>query len=567
MASTVSNKQEILNEISNVEKDLEGLLPKINTFDAILTLLSYYEIITNELSSGARWMEEQQRYNYLTPVLFFRNQIQTLYFIHNAIDFLLLKTNKLNELSRTPPIETVCTNADFSDPELQLWLEKHYDPKVDWLYPIQVQMGEKLMSTRFICVQKFHETSENHQIKLTFLFFEYFCKRKALRTLIEHNIKAKLRKNKFGIDMDLTDEEILSKEKMHPRFLDSSPYSFPMYKTEHVELGKKTLLSTRLKAEVPLQKDLRRQEIMSFYNEFLSLPEFPEKFKTKFGVPLKDFSNIVFALRELALKYDTAVCHFTKQRLIIKVKKLCKCSRQNIEKVIDLLTWENADKTREKPIFTNGMDYFYSCSMISMPSEALVNLVFDEYNDGNFQGLEFEKECRRIFEKDSSFVFNNRLKINKQILSDEVSLNLFGRIKRRTDIDVIGSKNKFLFVLECKSEHPHFKKNLERQLNRFEKYYSELLHKSEWIANNYNGFVHIAQSQDCIIPNNVEFIIPFLVTSFVSTEREEVLVVTPSELDQVIKKIPQEFSGPQLEILLKSNTKIEIPIFTIKSSN
>lgn len=563
MASTVSDKQEILNEISNVEKDLENLLPKINTFDAILTLLSYYEIIINELSSIARQIEEEQKYNYLIPVLFLRNQSQTLHSIHDAIDFLLLKTNELNELSRTPPIETVCTNADFSNPELQLWLEKHYDPKVDWLYPIQVQMGAKLMTTRFICVQKFHEISENHQIKLTFLFFEYFCKRKALRTLIEHNIKAKIRKNKFGIDMDLTDEEILSKEKMHPRFLDSSPHSFPMYKTEHVELGKKTLLSTRLKAEAPLQRDLRRQEIMSFYNEFLSLPEFPEKFKTKFGVTLKDFSNIVFTLRELALKYDTAVCHFTKQRLIIKVKKLCKCSKQNIEKVIDLLTWKNADKTREKPIFTNGIDYFYSGSMINMPSEALVNLVFDEYNDGNFQGLEFEKECRRVFEKDSSFVFNDRLKINKQILSDEVSLDLFGRIKRRTDIDVIGSKNRFLFVLECKSEHPHFKKSWERQLNRFEKYYSELLHKSKWIVKNYNEFVRITQSQNCNLPNNIKFIIPLLVTSFVTTEREKILVVTQSELEQIIKKLPQNFSGNNLEILLNSNTKIQIPILNI----
>lgn len=65
MASTLSDKQEILNEISNVEKDLENLLPKINTFDAILTLLSYYEVMINELSSSARWMEEQQKYKSL----------------------------------------------------------------------------------------------------------------------------------------------------------------------------------------------------------------------------------------------------------------------------------------------------------------------------------------------------------------------------------------------------------------------------------------------------------------------------------------------------------------------
>ena len=404
-------------------------------------------------------------------------------------------------------------------------------------------------------------TKNREQILHTLRCLSLFARYKALETAINQGISAKLSsETKLYEKFELSSTDVLSKSGIHPRKFTAGRSLFPMYKENVYEIGEETLLSTGLGVDSPIQQKLHNKEHNSFFNEFLELPGFPDEFKKQTGVPLKDYRDVTLALKILAKRNDNAVSYETKKRLIVKLKRICGCQNGLIEKTLEMLIMKQGERIREKAIIPSATHYLFGWAPIAISCAKPVERTYDNWIDSNTMGAAFEDECREIFKRRNLFVSPDRILIKKRIIPESVSKMLWnGEIKKWGEIDVVGSKNDILFVLECKSESPRLKKS-ETQLNRFRKYYEELWYKSEWISKNFTEFCEIIEHEPKP-PQNLKFVIPILITSFIAPERSDFLMFTPMEFSQILEKVSQPIENKPLTVELDSQIAIELPFF------
>lgn len=559
------DKEPIIKELQEAKNLIEDIKPQLNSFDAIITLLSLYEIADNELNSIGRKIEENDSYNDPLSVLLLLESFNMKRIIEDAINVILENPNNRQELEIIPPIEsiTVLKSKEYSQEVLE-WRDRHYNPKTDAVFTLDGNLAGSIPIVKRIVLQKFHQIKHNEQIYLTMKFLEFFGRKIGLETLLNSGIPAELTEDrKFVKKIEMTPIELLENSEIHPRTFSSGPGSFPLYKSNVEKISRDTLKTTILHANAPIQKQHHDNEHNVYYEEFFKIPRFPELFHKKYGISLQAFRDGTLALKQLTTKRDTAVIKLPKKRLIIKLRKICKCSNKDLEKLIDLLTVRPGEKITEKSILFDGINYIFSWSTVALRRRDFVAELYDEYIDANIRGIEFEKECRKVCGNNKCIVFDDRIQIPKQILSDEVSMNLWKRIKKRTDIDVIAIRHNSMFVIECKSELPHeYRKNTQK--NKMEKYFVELQFKGKWIADNFIEFKQLIPSNKTEILESVNRIVPILVTGFINPFNENHLSVTIKELDEILKRIVENITEDITEVDLGAHTTVTISTYNRK---
>jgi riboflavin transporter FmnP len=127
--------------------------------------------------------------------------------------------------------------------------------------------------------------------------------------------------------------------------------------------------------------------------------------------------------------------------------------------------------------------------------------------------------------------------INEPTVSPEIASALWGRQKKKTDIDVLSSKTNNLLVLECKEIKSS---DLNRHQKRlFKKYLVEHFYKTDWIRKNFQkfkGYIDAERLKELAIKNEQPIILfPILVTNkLVSIEGLSMTpVITYKELEKI----------------------------------
>lgn len=560
----MQDKKEILDEIKRTKKEFEDFFSKINKFDAILTLLAFREALNNELSDIGRRTRAKKKYRDISNAQMYDNVKQTIFLTEEMI-YKIVKdcNNEKQELSRVPVIETLCTNLSKYDPAVQEWALMRGNPEEDYWAAEQMQAGGKLIIYRHMLIEKYFLTKNHDQILHALRCLSLFARYKSFETVINQNIEAKLSPEtrlyeKFG----LSPSEVLKKRKIHPRQFAAGGSSFPRYKENIQEIAEETLLSTELSVDSPIQQKAHDKEHHSFFNEFLDLPDFAIEFKKQTGMSLQDFRDVTLALKILAKRNDNAVSFETKKRLVVKLKKICKCEKQQIKKIIEILIMKRGDRIREKAIISSPTHYMYGWTTVAITCERPVERIYADWVDSNTKGVTFEEECRNLFKKRDLFVSSDRILIKKRIIPEEISKKLWNRkIKKWGELDVVGSKNGILFVLECKSELPRLKKS-ESQLNRFTKFYEELCYKSDWISKNFTEFFELI-SKEQKPPSDIKFVIPIMITSFIAPDKKDVFTFSTMEFAQILDRINYPKEDKPLTVKLESQIIVELPFFKI----
>lgn len=564
----MSGKEELLSLLRQTNKKLDEILPKLNSIDAILILMSYMDILDNEMHYARRGFVRDNSYGDKILELMLRNIESQRLIAHLCIEYLYSTLNHRRTLSRIPPVVTLfvpfrMTNlADVRDPAVMNWIDENFNPETDAMRFIPMQLLAEIYATRIAVWQGYHEIVGKEQIILTIEFLGHFVTKKAVQTLLEHGIQATISADNSVVDLGgLSPEDILRRENSHPRRTQSDlSNAFPYWKVDVMELTEKAILSTELNVSDPRQQEILAKEHRTFYDNFASAPGFRERFLEETSITLDAYREITLALETLALGRDPPVVFLPRNKIIRKVKKKCGCSEADIQRILDLFTCEAGSDMQDKRFLVDGQNYFFTWCMIVTPFQRYVHNMFRDFVDGNFQGSAFEEECRRILLKHSCSVLKGRLEIERQTMPDDVSLRLWGKVKRKTDIDVIGFKDNCLLVIECKSEAQRSQRS-ETQLNKFEKYFEELCYKSRWVASNIREFEEIAKSKNFHLPPGLSYVVPMLVGTFVEPYKKE-MIVSMVELDEIVGKIPTCLDDDELKVVL-SKTELRLPVFRI----
>lgn len=554
------DKHEIVEDLKKINQNINKLLSVINTYDATITLLSLLEILDNEENHVGRKTDDQP----ISDITSFM-MVDTMlakHEIREAIELLLKNSNNKQILDIVPPIETIFVIPSLTNRNMveELVSRVYVRERGDLLRSYDVQMPGNLFGVRYISLQKFHTIQNNEQIMYAIKFFENFIRKKSYESLLKSGLSATLTEDKkFFESFPVTSQEIISKGLT--RIIKSGEQTFPHYKNKIEQIERETLLSTELQANVPLQQYMHDREHMMYFEAFLEIPKFPQIFNQKTGITLEKYRDISLALKNIAKKRDTAVTVLPRTRLIVKLKKICKHKDKEIERVIELLQLKKGDSFAEKGIIFTGSKYIFSWLTITMPLRYPLLNIYDEFVNGDYSGKEFEKECREKIRSHSWTIFDESLVISKPIMPDEVSLELWGKKKQGTDIDVIAVRNNVLLITECKSEMPRFRRK-ERQLGEFSKYYQELQYKAIWIAKNFLEFKNLLSVQNFNIPQNIDTIIPIFVSRFIRPGNTEITTVTLKELGEIIEKLPEKINE-KIDVNLDANVVVTLPAYKI----
>lgn len=571
LSKSVSGKDGIISELHRIDKKLDELFPKLNAIDSILTLMSFMDSLDNESHYVKRLKIQNQSYGDEILNLMENNINIHRMVIHHCISHLHSHSNHKRTLSRVPPIVTLSTLSYITNPndlglEILDWIYANCNPNTDIMFFIPTKLGNKVEATRIVFLQEYRNISGNEQITLTMDFLRNFYTRKALQGLLAHNISANVSRGGSEMDLlDLSPEEITKIGNFHPRTLQSfSANEFPYWKGTVRELGKRTVLSTELSANSPKQKEMFAMEHRTIYDQFTSVPGFAERFFKETDVSLDDYREITLALERLALDHDPPVVFLPKNKIIRKVKKKCGCSEESITKVLSMFTCEPGGEMKNKRILVEGNECLYTWCMIAIPFQEYLMDIRRSIDDGNFQGSAFEEECRKSLIRHSYSVVAGRIDIKKQTMPDEVSMRLVGKVKKSTDVDVIGVKNSCMIVVECKSESQRSQRS-ETQLNKFAKYREELFYNCQWIANNLDEFRELLTSTNFKLSKNLAYVIPIVVGTFVEPYKDE-KIISIGELDEILEQIPESITEPELKIALSSNSELKLPVLRIRSA-
>jgi len=556
------DKSEIIKEIDKTEGEIESLLTKINTYDGILTLLSFLEIMDNELNNVGRKIIQTQQFRDLILNTLLKDCALAKFAIYSAIGHLLSCSNGRQELTQVPLFTTLFSTIGINDPNIQNWFVKHYDPNKDHFIEITIQTSTNIIGTRFIIFENIFNMEHRIQIDFAMDYFLKYYHKKALESHLHSGNIIKLSEDKkLLVYSELSSTDILLESGFHPRQHTAGPSVFPMYKTELNKITEDGLISTELKVDAPKQQIAHDLEHNAYFKEFIDIPQFSELFKQQIGIDLKEFRDVTLALKKLVKSRSTAVIIIPKQRLITKIKKDSGCNKQSIQKILNYFTHKKGDKFPEKGILFTGTEYIFSWSTIGYFGRYPLEKMYYEYVNANSIGIEFEKECRKMLQDGFCDVFPDRLVVHRQMLSDEISKELWKKIKKKGEFDVIAVKGKFIIVLECKSELPRLKKS-ESQINTLLKFDQELWYKSSWISQNIVEFHEILKSSGFSIPSDVNRILPILVTSFINPRHEKSVSFTIKEVSDIVSKL-YETDQETINITLDSQISVSLPILNI----
>src|SRR6185312_13130082 len=550
------DKDYLLKRIDDSSEELSNIFKTINHYEAFRTLLCLLDIFTDvqiKMKKAILTIGSDEK-----SLRLYNNNFLHLQIIYTLIDFVLgIAPSFQPKLYATPRMETFVMESrypDFpgSDDQIALNYDLEESEVIYWGFNLQ---GDSTYYRRYFIIKNAKDLNEISPVKESIRLIQVYWRLLVARSALTQN-------SHFEIDSDgklkffTLPNNLSQKPIMQQRDISVETFLFPNWNMEVVETHAKTLDTLDNQIE-------NRQNVLNEFkvkkSAFESLPNFSNIFFEYYKIPFDDYYSIITEICMLAYdRISDRVIRLPRVSLIKQIKRHSGKAKVQIEKILDDFTWKKGETIFDKFVIFDGNYYTYSWDTALYSTELPMQHCFEKLFNNDPKGKHYEEECRKIFRTNSLFVCDGRLLIQKQIVPNNFFTKYKIKIKKETDLDVIGSKLDILFIIECKEKKRTI--NITNVYNELKKNYNELLWKAKWIAEHREEFVKIVKEHNYEIPD-FNYIVPLLVTNIVNPDNNKYNSVNFSELNYIINNI--QITGDSYVTNLPTGIVINIPIFRI----
>ena len=509
------NKEEIGRRLAFVNDKIQEKSSKISHASSIVLLLCLEDVIESSLIDGMRQIQvatvQLDRKTVMMIQNFFVGLIREF---NESVSLISQNGIKNDALPKLPEIFfELYLQHSFEECIRELITEgiiSKRSRKNELVYHREIA-ADSSVGGFLISLQKGTSSDKANLLKILELR-ELIYSKKMLEDLLRtpFGTRAKFDKNGNVIDV-LTPTDPLE-EEIEGAIRSYHTMAFvPDWNSDFREITSKTLSSN-----TPLTKSLKnneqvKKELNTIFDAFQTIEGFSSEFQKQIKISYAVFSKIITEITLLTLesKYNVLLCE--KLKLIKLLGKRTHFSTHEIVSVIQLLL-ENKEM---KEIKCNGFlingHFLVNFHRLNKALYIFSEDFFTNYYDDSMKGIPFENSCRKFFEKNRFSTVPRRVEIFEQILPTDVSLNLWKKVKKRTDIDGLCWKDNIIFVLECKDNIVSTNKEKIKVIENsaIENYY-----KAIWLANNREKLRdYVGNIMGAILSKKTLFFIPLLITS------------------------------------------------------
>jgi hypothetical protein len=274
---------------------------------------------------------------------------------------------------------------------------------------------------------------------------------------------------------------------------------------------------------------------------YTNLPDFPEAFQQYYHYSLDDFFQVSNALLEITYHKDMSTAIESKDRLEKLISQKTKLPKSRFIPILTRLTY-NGDKPQIKfPIIPLGKYLITSHFKAVLSYSHHIETCFDEQYEPGLKGPAFEQHCREIIQQHGFYIAPDSIEFKESYLSPQVSIELWGKEKQGSDLDVLAVSDKLLLLLEAK-ERKLSKRKIRKHVstkNQMIKFSIDLKWKALWLSQNWSYFTNQYLDEDLkTYFADVETLLPLLVSTYVEDKLEgPPPAITIKELPSLLKHI------------------------------
>jgi len=300
-------------------------------------------------------------------------------------------------------------------------------------------------------------------------------------------------------------------------------------------------------------------EIAEISRAYRSFPGYRSTFRSVTGYTFEEFVAFTEFLGRLARTRDHSV-YYEREDALLQLAKDDSFEPRIATKIISSLTLRQGARPEAFPIFRiNDFLLFSLRRILALQIQRPVE-IFEHHLNNDIRGREFEKHCRRLLRERGFSVYPRRLIIT-DFLPANVSIELWGFEKKKSDVDLIATKNGFVLVAECKELKRKGKgrrKHRTSDLNVLIKAGRENYYKARRLSETRRNLVN-PKATNLLSAPDLRVIVPLVVTNqqYRSGGAEDVAAVVALEdllglADEIIKN-SMPFPSPNGILTIHSN--------------
>jgi hypothetical protein len=338
-----------------------------------------------------------------------------------------------------------------------------------------------------------------------------------------------------------TEEELLDifmKERATPRHIVGTAWHTAHWASDFQEVARENYRNIDSPRDPDLNLDYVMRESDEIAKAYGSFPGFKQFFEKLTGVRFDSYAKVERTLFKLVMSADQHVYYGTLKKTLRALMSDTGLLKKECEDIVEFMTWRRGRPPLRYPIYVSGLYRYTSYRRLSAARFIQLEELFSEaYRHEDEKGRIFEERCRGQLRNAGLSVYPSRLVVPFQVVPSEVSEELWGNAKTRTDFDVLAKAGRFGLVIECKETKIPYQRLLKRT-NLFEKYIIELYYKTLWASGNPEKFRELMrQGSGGEGPfGGVDYLVPLVVTTFpFDVGDSKVPLLTYSELGHVVK--------------------------------
>lgn len=516
-ASHVMSKEDAGRDLPHLHRSIEDMCRKWNREDGIVGLLCLedaYDDLANSLLPKVSLSVEAGGLPEHLKFPLFRHLSQRFVVIDFALELIVnLGEPGPRTIRRIPSLEISLAAIDTEEDLRKLYDSLVLNGKIgpdDAAIPGTARLMGKYEIGWIIrvegCKGKIEARVIDRLLDLTDLVSKNFVYLSAIRTGASLTMTPGVIVPYVNYPASMTPEAIMAMERMGPRTMFQSGISPAEWTSSFSEALAKSVPTLAFGIDSPSSRQAMERENEEFFRGFTAYPGFADLFENEFGYSLSTFQRVTSALQRMSIPRVHQVYIDNYDRILRKASKISAVSIDEARKVVESFLWSRGRIFEHFPVIELKSSHAFSMVRIRGELVSRVEGCFQMY-DNNSKGEKFEVFCRNIILEHKFAVHPSRFEVADQVLSDEDSFRIWGKIKKGTDFDVLGTRGIYLLVLECKERKWHTTRWTHLK-NMTARYSQEHVLKCCWLAQNID---RLAGSPCVTAPSSPRFVLPVLV--------------------------------------------------------
>jgi hypothetical protein len=257
-------------------------------------------------------------------------------------------------------------------------------------------------------------------------------------------------------------------------------------------------------------------DLAEYARGYSQYPGYALSFTSMWGYEVTEFLKVAEALAKLAARQTHGIFVGGQTELLRRIKALSGVSGSVAARVLWSMTWHGGERIGFCPIMTAERKRIFSLNFVLSAEVERLDSAFDSLHLAGIKGERFEQRVRDLFASKGFAVYPTALKLPYQYIPGDVSIKLWHREKRSTDMDVIASGGKLIIVAECK-ERASFGGRAKIPEQRYRNFAVDLRYKTIWMQQNPGDLSKLLGrewSERLLGSRGSKYLIPILVSNY-----------------------------------------------------